>query len=243
MRSKFQTALEVLYPPRCVSCGAAVEQDFGLCGSCWKETPFIEGLLCNACGVPLPGESDDPDVLCDDCMQTPRPWTAGRAAVLYQDRGRQIVLSLKHGGRTDVARMAAQWLERAARPFLAKNPILAPIPLHWARLLRRSFNQSALLAHALARRTGAEVCPDLLLRTSPTASLDHRPAAERFAILDSALSINPRRQAVLEGGRPVLLIDDVMTSGATFHAATEACQAAGSGDVFVLALARVAKDA
>jgi len=242
MRAKFQTALQVVFPPRCVGCGALVETDFQLCGSCWIQTPFIAGLVCEQCGVPLPGASDGQKILCDDCLQTPRPWSAGRAALLYQDGARRMVLALKHGGRLDVARTAAGWLERAAQDLLCPDVLIAPIPLHWTRLFRRTFNQSAVLASALARQTGHQLCPDLIVRHKRTASLDHKSAADRFHLLDNAMSVPKKHQALIKD-RPVLLVDDVMTSGATFSAAAHSCYAAGCSDVFVLALARVAKDA
>ena len=241
MLARIQTAVELLYPPRCLGCGALVDSDFGLCGICWRDTPFIGGTVCDACGVPLPGAPDGHRLECDDCMDTPRPWAMGRAALLYRDRARQMVLALKHGDRQEIARPAALWMARAARPMLRDDLLIAPVPLHWGRFLKRRYNQSALLARALARATGLTHCPDLLIRARRTAMLDGKSAAQRFADLSGAISAHPRRRRRLEG-RPVLLVDDVMTSGATLAACTEACLAAGSGNVFVLTLARVAKD-
>ncbi len=242
MRQKFQMALSVVFPPRCVGCGGMVDTDFGLCGTCWGKTPFIAGLVCDSCGVPMPGVSDGSPVQCDECMKTPRPWTAGRSAMLYQDRGRQMVLALKHGSRIEIARAAARWLASTGQPLFRPEMVIAPVPLHWTRLFRRTFNQSAALASGLAEETGYAYCPDLLTRPRRTVSLDHKPVKERFETLENAIAINPKR-ADLISGKPVLIVDDVMTSGATLAAATEACRAAGSGDIFVLTLARVAKDA
>ena len=242
MAGKFQTALRVIFPPQCVGCGALVDSDFQLCGPCWAHTPFITGLICDTCGLPLPGAADGHRSQCDDCMKTPRPWSAGRAALLYKDGARRIVLALKHGGRMEVARAAGGWLARAGSDLLRTDTVIAPVPLHWTRLFHRTFNQSAALAQALSALTGHEMCPDLLVRPKRTVPLDHKTAEARFEALTNAIHVHPRRRSVL-AGRSVLLIDDVMTSGATFAAATEACHAAGSGDVFVLALARVAKDA
>jgi predicted amidophosphoribosyltransferase len=118
---------------------------------------------------------------------------------------------------------------------------VAPVPLHWLRLIRRRYNQAALLSAGLARAAGLEHCPDLLLRRRATPSQEGRGRDGRFANLAEALVLHPRRAARVEG-RHVLLVDDVMTSGATFAAAAEACLAGGALDVSVLALARVSKD-
>ncbi|MDQ2094243.1 ComF family protein [Rhodalgimonas zhirmunskyi] len=238
---KLQTALRLIYPPRCVSCGDLVESDFGLCGPCWRETPFIEGLACDTCGVPLPGHSDQIEH-CDDCMRIARPWSRGRAVLTYKDNGRKLVLALKHSDRLDIIRPAGVWLARAARPILQDQMLIAPIPLHWSRLLKRRFNQSALLAQELGRLTALSVCPDLLVRPKRTESLEGKGHDARFTTLDRAINAHPKRKHRM-AGRHVLLIDDVMTSGATMAAAAEACLSAGAHDVSALSLARVAKDA
>lgn len=237
-----QAALQLIYPPQCLTCDALVTSDFGLCGTCWRDTPFITGLVCDRCGVPLPGEDPGTAVLCDDCLTIARPWDRGRAALLYRDNGRQIVLSLKHGDRLDLARPAAAWMLRVAQPILHPGMVVAPVPLHWMRLLRRRYNQAALLSAALARSAGLAHAPDLLLRRRNTRSQEGRDREGRFANMAQALRVNPR-QAARIAGNPVLLIDDVMTSGATLAAATEACKAGGATAVSVLVLARVAKDA
>ena len=101
-----QTPLSLIFPPRCLGCGTMVDSDFGLCGPCWRDTPFIGGTVCDACGAPMPGQSDSHEIACDDCMKTPRPWAMGRAVLLYKGRGRQMVLSLKHGDQTQIANPA-----------------------------------------------------------------------------------------------------------------------------------------
>jgi predicted amidophosphoribosyltransferase len=134
------------------------------------------------------------------------------------------------------------WLLRAAQPILKPDMLVAPVPLHWFRLLRRRYNQSALLSRACATLARLDHCPDLLVRRRHTATQDGRDRDGRFSNLSDALSVHPRRTAQI-AGRHVLLIDDVMTSGATLAAGAEACVAAGAIGVAVLVLARVAKDA
>ncbi len=235
-----QSALRLIYPPHCAACGGPTESDFGLCGTCWREAGFIGGLVCDSCGVPLPGETTDEPVQCDDCLAIARPWARGRAAMLYGETGRRIALALKHGDRQELARPAAEWMLKAVRPILVPGMLVAPVPLHWLRLFRRRYNQSALLARRVAAAAGLECCPDLLVRVRRTASQEGRDRDARFANVAGAIRIHPRRGG-RAAGRHVLLVDDVMTSGATFAAAAEACLAAGAAEVSVLALARVAK--
>ncbi len=236
-----QGALHLIYPPQCLSCDARVTSDFGLCGTCWRDTPFIGGMVCDLCGVPLPGTDDGTPAHCDDCLRVARPWSQGRAAMLYQDNARQMVLALKHGDRIDLARPAAGWLLKAAGPLLRPGMLVVPVPLHWLRLIKRRYNQSALLSRGLARLAGLDHCPDLLVRPRFTGSQDGRNREARFVNMADALTVHPRRRARVEG-RHVLLVDDVMTSGATLAAGAEACVAAGAIGVSVVVLARVAKE-
>lgn len=237
-----QSALRLLYPSQCISCTEMVDGNFALCGPCWRDTPFISGLACEKCGVPLPGDDTGESVLCDDCMTVARPWDRGRAALLYKDNGRKLVLALKHGDRLDLARPAAGWLLRTAAPLLMPQTLIAPVPLHWLRLAKRRFNQSALLSENLARVAGLGHCPDLLVRTKRTSSLEGLGRDARFAMLSDAIRVHQRRRHRVVG-RPVLLVDDVMTSGATLAASAEACLTAGAAKVDIVTLARVAKDA
>lgn len=236
-----QGALQILYPPQCISCSAPVQSDFGLCADCWRETPFISGLACDRCGVPLPGSDSGERALCDDCMTIARPWERGRAALMYRDNGRRLVLALKHGDRMDLARPASAWLLKAAAPILQPGMLAVPVPLHWMRLFRRRFNQAALLSRAIAKAAGLDHCPDALIRKRSTGSQEGKTRDARFANLVDAFAVPGSREKRVEG-REILLIDDVMTSGATFAAATEALLAAGARSVSVLCLARVAKD-
>lgn len=234
-------ALRQVFPPQCLSCGARVDADFGLCGACWRETPFALGLVCDGCGTPLPGQDEGRAEHCDECLVTERPWVRGRAALVYRDNGRRLTMALKHGDRLDLARPMAGWMARAAAPILSPDLLVAPVPLHRWRLFRRRYNQSALLSARVARLAGLDHCPDLLLRRQSTPSQEGRSRAERFENLEGAIIAHPRRAAGMVG-RPILLVDDVMTSGATLSAAARACLAAGAAEVRVLVLARVAKD-
>lgn len=237
--------LGLLYPQQCVNCDDIVSSDTGslsgaaLCGSCWKDIRFISGLVCGRCGTPLPGEGEG-EAQCDDCLAIARPWLAGRAAVAYSGAGRELVLKFKHGDRADLAPALGGWLADAAAPLLHPGLIIAPVPLHVRRLLKRKYNQAGLLSENLARQAGLPHIPDLLRRTLHTPTQDHRNISDRFANIADAIRLNARYTELIKG-REVLLIDDVMTSGATLCYAAEALLAAGSGPVSVAVLARVVK--
>jgi ComF family protein len=228
----------LLYPPKCLTCDADVEVPGALCPSCWPQVPFIAGSVCDKCGAPVRGGEYGEVLICDDCIHIARPWDRGRAVMLYGEKSRQIVLGLKYYDRHDSAAAAGRWLARAAAPLIGPDTLIAPVPLHWTRLFQRRYNQSALLAATMARATGCAAVPDLLLRKRRTAKQDGRSREARFANLRGTIALHPRHVERIQG-RHILLVDDVMTSGATLAASTEACFAAGADSVDVAVLARV----
>ncbi|WP_232844986.1 ComF family protein [Paracoccus onubensis] len=241
--------LGLLYPAQCPACGRIVENSLdsrahaALCPECWQDAHFIADPACLKCGAPLPenNQEDATECLCDDCLRIVRPWHRGRAALVYSGTGRILLLALKHRDRPDLAPVLGAWLSEAARPIITPDMIVAPVPLHFRRLFKRRYNQSALLARHLAALQGLSVIPDLLLRKRHTPMQDHRNIPDRFANIANAITVNPRWISNL-AGRRVLLIDDVMTSGATLAAAAEALHDAGSGTISVASLARALKD-
>lgn len=237
---KMQSVVRAIYPAQCVACDALTEAEHGLCGDCWRDAWFIHGTLCDSCGIPLMGEGED--LRCDDCMVIARPWDKGRAALVYRDLGRRLALGLKHGDRLDLVPALAAWMVHAGRDLMTPESLFVPVPLHWTRLFKRRYNQAAELAKGVARITGSEVCAQALHRPKRTLPLDGHTRDARFAALQGAICSHPRRGSAM-ADRHVVLVDDVMTSGATFAACAEAALTAGARSVCVLALARVVKDA
>jgi ComF family protein len=236
-----QTLLRALYPPQCLLCETWVAAEGGLCPACWREAEFISGPACHQCSQPLPGVADDvdADLTCDDCLGTPRPWGQGRAVMRYAGKGRQLVLALKHGDRTDIAPAAAAWMARRLGDLVQPGTLVVPVPLHWRRRVRRRYNQSALLAQALARQTGMVFVPDALRRPRATRSLDGMGRVARAQELEDAIRVHTPD---LFAGARVLIVDDVLTSGATLAACARAVLGAGAACVDVTVLARVAPD-
>ena len=234
---------DAVFPPLCPVTGAETDRAGTLSPAAWAEMTFLSGgTRCGACGRAIPG-GVGADLLCDVCTAHPRPWAQGAAAFVYDGAGRAMLLSFKHGDRLDLAPLIAGWMLRAAPESVARADLIVPVPLHWRRLLGRRFNQAAELARGLAGLAGQgrAYAPALLERGRATPSQAGRDRAARTANLAGA--IRPARDAVRRmAGRRVLLVDDVMTTGATLEACTRACREAGAGRVDVLVSALVPFD-
>lgn len=237
-----QRALALIYPDQCILCASLVDRRGALCADCWSETIFLRGHTCDHCGARLTGAGDGMADLCDDCIAMPRPWGMGRAAISYEGAGRRLVLALKHGDRTELALPAAGWMAAAGRDILSEQPVLVPIPIHWTRRIARRYNQAAELSRALAGLTGLSHEPEALFRRAKTGLQDGKTVDERYRNLKDTIVPHSKYGRIL-AGKHVCLIDDVMTSGATYAAASEACRKAGAHKISVLALARVEKAA
>lgn len=235
-----QRALAVIYPHQCVLCDTQTDLPGALCPACWGETQFLTSYGCDACAAPLVGEGDGVVDLCDACLATPRPWSKGRAAFVYTGAGRRVVLGLKHADRVDLVKPAAGWMARAGRDLFHDDPLIVPVPIHWLRRVRRRYNQSAELARALGSLTGLTVWPDALERTRATDVQEHLDPDARFRNQHGSVAVAPQYETSMTGRR-VVLVDDVMTSGATLTASAEALIHTGVSDVSVLTLARAVR--
>lgn len=236
----FAPLVDFVFPPRCPICGEGVSTQGGLCVSCWGKLVIPGKPACEACGAPFSGEDRD-GLICVPCRVAPPRHDGIAAATLYNDTSRKLVLTLKHGGRIALGPMMARLM--AARLDLAEEGWLAvPVPLHRWRLWRRGFNQAAILARETSRLKGTELCLDALVRARQTPSLGGLGAAARTRALAGAIRINEKRRERIGGAR-ILLVDDVLTSGATSDQCVSVLKEAGAAQVKIACFARVLDEA
>ncbi len=236
----FGTAVaDALFPPQCLSCRTPVQTAGALCAACWEGVDFLSGAMCVVCGTPFEAAGFEGST-CGACLARPPAFARARAAFDYET-GRDLVLGFKHADRVELAPALAVWAMQAGRALLADADAIVPVPLHRWRLFRRRYNQAALVAHELGRRARRPVFADALVRTraTPSQGVMVSPDARRRNVL-GAFAVRPRAAAALKDKR-VLLIDDVLTTGATAEACARALRRAGAAATDVLTLARVVR--
>jgi len=240
--------LDAVLPPLCLSCNEIVGAPGALCPSCWQGFSFISAPHCACCGTPF-AEDLGAEALCAACLARRPRYRRARAALVYDDESRRLVLPFKHGDRTDIARACGGWMARAGADLLSSADLVAPVPLHWRRLLMRRYNQAVLLARVVVRAATATdpgrdllLAPELLRRRRWTGSQAGLKAKERRRNVREAFDIHPKWQPQV-AGKTVLLVDDVLTTGATVEACARALERGGAKAVDVLTLARVVRPA
>jgi ComF family protein len=229
--------LDAVLPPRCPGCGIIVDQPAAVCGSCWSGIAFIVEPLCQRCGRPFEYNVADRSI-CGRCIAEAPTYDRARAAVLYDDASRGLLLRFKHGDGLHLVPLFGIWLTRSGAALLAEADLLIPVPLHRARLFARRYNQAALLALEVGRRAGLPVDVLGLVRARRTPSQGTRTRAGRERNVRGAFQVSSSLLEKIKGKR-VLLIDDVLTSGATVNACARVLGRAGASKVDVLTIARV----
>jgi ComF family protein len=229
--------LDQLYPPLCLNCDGAVASADGLCAACFGQLRPITAPCCPVLGLPF--ERDlGPGILSAAAIAAPPPFRRARSAVLYNVVARQLVSRLKYADRPELARFCARLMTPAGQELWADRPVLVPVPLHPGRQLSRRYNQAAEPARSLGRLTGLPVDPGLVARQRATRQQVGLSADARQRNVAGAFAVRPDAAARL-GGRPVVLVDDVITTGSTVAAVTRALQRAGVAAVDVISFARV----
>ena len=229
-------ALDIALPTLCVSCREPVDGE-GVCAACWAKLSFIEPPYCPRLGIPFvydPG----PELLSMEAIANPPAYRRARAAVRYDDVARTLVHSLKYQDRTDLAPAMGRWMARAGRELLDGADMLVPVPLHWRRAWRRRYNQSGALARVIERQAGVRVRGEVLRRVRATEQQIGLSRAQRATNVQGAFQVSADRQSEVQGRR-IVLIDDVLTSGATVDACARALLRARAAQVDVLVFARV----
>jgi ComF family protein len=241
LRALLGAAVDAVLPRQCLSCRTEISGPGGLCGDCWSGLNFIAAPYCACCGYPF-GHDIGADALCAACAAARPAFSRARAALVYDEHSRPPLLAFKHGDRLAGTDAFAGWLIRAGAELLEGADLLAPVPLHRWRLLRRRYNQAALLGAAVARCAGIAHGPDLLVRVRATPSQGGLGRLGRVRNVTGAFRVHPRHAASVRG-KNVVVIDDVLTTGATASACARALQRSGASRVDVLTLARVVRPA
>jgi len=228
--------VDVVLPPTCLACRIPVGEKGGLCSGCWVKAGFIERPYCERLGTPF--ASDSGSLISPAALAEPPAYARARAVARYSDIVRDLIHLLKYGDRLDLVEALGRWMTRAGAELLPEADLLVPVPLHWTRLWQRRFNQSSALAQAISRRSGVPVGDHLLARARATPPQFGLARRERARNVQGAFEVPKAARLHLKGKR-LVLVDDVLTTGATVDACAKALLRAGAARVDVLVLARV----
>lgn len=237
--------LDLVYPPSCIACHGAAAEPGSLCPACWTRMRFIEKPYCQRLGTPFDFDfsaQTGMDLISPQAFADPPVYDRARAVARFEDGpARDLVHRLKYGDRLELARPMARWMARAGAELLADAPLIVPVPLHRRRLFTRRFNQAALLAQEISGLSGIDWDTGILARIKPTQPQVGKTQAQRADNVQGAFRVPPERRPAI-AGRRILLVDDVLTSGATANAAARNLLRAGAEAVDVLVFARVVHD-
>lgn len=233
--------IDAILPPRCAFTGNLVDSQGMIAPEAWAGLSFISAPNCHNCGLPFEFAPTAGALMqCAACLTEAPEFSMARAALAYDEASRGFILGFKHGDQTESVVTMVPWLKAAGADFWERADVIVPVPLHRWRLLRRRYNQAALMGRAMARAMEKGFVADALHRTRATPSQGHLKADARKKNVSKAFAVNEKRAGVLKG-KNVVLIDDVYTTGATVRECTRVLLAGGAGEVFVLTLARVVK--
>lgn len=240
-RSGANRFLDLTYPPVCIACRATINEPRTVCAECWKQIRFIERPFCEKLGTPFTHDLG-PGVLSPEAIADPPSYSRARAVARYEEGPvSRLVHRLKYADHLDLAEPMGRWMARAGAELLEPGSLLVPVPLHRRRLFVRRFNQASVLAHSVAGWTSAKVESLALRRVKPTIPQVGLTRSQRALNVQGAMTVPAEARSRISG-RNLILVDDVLTSGATTDAAARALLRAGAARVDVLVFARVVQD-
>lgn len=239
-KSLLSKALDLVLPPRCIATGEIVDAPGLISPEAWTRLTFIDAPFCSTCGLPFAFEATF-GTICAGCLELEPVFDRARSAVVYNDASRKLIIDFKYGDKMHFVRTFTPWVLRAGEALLAETDILMPVPLHARRLWMRRFNQSAVLAQALAMARGKTCLPDGLIRLRHTVPQKGLSRSHRRENVKNAFAVNGRYMQLLKG-KTVTLVDDVFTSGATLNECARTLKKCGAAQVFVLTIARVTRE-
>lgn len=230
--------LNLVLPPTCAHCHKVVSEHHHLCADCWNQIHFLGSPLCSLCGTPFPYK-DPHQHLCIFCCQEKKPlFSCARSAIAYDNFSKRMILHFKHGDATHLAPTFAQWLKNAGQDCFAEADALIPVPLHWTRRLKRQFNQSALLCSHLSKQVNIPLFADILKRIHATPSQGQLDRHQRSKNIQGAFRVSSHDSEKI-AGKILILVDDVMTTGATLKECAKVLLENKAREVRILTLARV----
>jgi len=232
-----KNAFSLLFPDVCLSCGAHVTKQGVVCSDCWSELHFIEKPYCDVLGAPL-GLDFGPGMVSAEAIANPPNFSHARSATIHVKIARQLVSRLKYGDRSDLAPWMGNWMMRAGRELLAETDLIVPIPLHAGRYFSRRYNQAAELGRSIAQKTETPFAPEAIIRAKATKNQVGLTRNQRLENVRSAFRVPPACE-ILIAGKTILLIDDVLTTGATANAACKALLKAGAAKTNLLTFSQV----
>lgn len=243
-KGKWNGVISLVLPYRCLVTGEIIETNAGLSPKAWGELTFISDPKCKVCGIPfaysdaeVDCQSHEDSPLCIDCLEHRPVYDKALSTLIYDDASRPLILGYKHGDQLHMAVSFTDWMYKTGQEFFGEADYIIPVPLHWKRLLKRRYNQSALLAGRLSKLSGVEVLKQTLIRTRATPPQGHMSAKDRSRNVKHAFICKDNKDL---NNKTVVLIDDVLTSGSTANECAKILKQAGCAKVYVLCLARVA---
>ncbi len=229
---------DLVVPPVCVACRSSLSVHHALCAICWRDVAFIGEPLCDRLGIPLPFDTGGPSISAA-ALADPPDYDRARAAAHFTGTTRRLIHGFKYSDRQEVRVLLGNWLLTAGHDLLGDAHLIVPVPMSRRRLFWRTFNQAALLAHVIGQRSGLPVSVSALRRRRATRPQVGLTRTQRRDNMEGAFAVSKSKRDLIEGHN-ILLIDDVITTGATVNACARALKRAGAARVDVLAVGLVA---